>query len=74
MEKSFNMLVEETKNSVIDVITASKLPATVVQMLLREVLQGVETQTQLILQQEKAQYQKTLKEEGEKDDCESTGK
>lgn len=66
IQKSFNMLVEETKNNVINTLTESKLPATVVQMLLREIIQGVELQTQQILQQEKAQYQKMLQETTQK--------
>lgn len=63
MDKSFNIIVEETKNNVINALTESKLPATVSQMILREILQGVEIQTQQILKQEKEQYQKAIQEE-----------
>lgn len=74
MEKSPNIIIEETRNKIIDDVTESKLPAMVVQMILREVLQGVDMQTQQIIQQEKEQYQKSLQEEKEKNNKEKEGK
>lgn len=63
MEKSFNLIVEETKENIINALTKNKLPATVTLMLLREIMRGVELQTQQIVKKEKDLYQKSLQNE-----------
>lgn len=61
-EKSINIIINETKEKLMQVIVQSQLPASISEMIIREVAENVSLQAKQILQQEKAQYQKFLQE------------
>lgn len=66
VEKSFNMIVQETREKLMQVLVDSKIPATAAEMVLRETLQKVSLQTEQILQQERLQYEQLVQEENKK--------
>lgn len=60
MDKTFNMLVQETKQKIMNDISESKLPAVVTQMMINEIKQMVDIQAQQILVQETQIYNEEL--------------
>lgn len=60
MEKSFNLMVIETKQNLIKVLNESKLPITVLTMVAAELLQTLNNQTNQQLEKEKQDYEKEM--------------
>ncbi len=58
MDKPFNLQVVDTKQEILKAIEQSHLPATAIQMILKEISQAVDIQTQNIIQNEKIEYEK----------------
>ena len=62
MDKSINLIIDETKEKIMKDIVESKLPAGVMAMILNEITINVITQANAILLKEKAEYQKSLEQ------------
>lgn len=63
MDKPFNLQVVDTKQDMLKVIEQSHLPATAIQMILKEISQAVDIQTQQILEKEKIEYEKSQQDQ-----------
>lgn len=62
INKSINIVISETKEKLVQVISQSQLPAAIMEMIIREVAENVYLQSKQILEQEKVQYQKMLQD------------
>lgn len=62
MEKSFNLQVVESKEKILKAINETKLPAIVLQMILKEISSAVDMQVQNLIQQEKKEFYKENKD------------
>lgn len=62
IEKSTNIIIDETKKKIMQILIQAKLPALISEMIVKEILVGVSMQAQQCLQQDKSQYQKKLQE------------
>lgn len=59
-QKSFNMSVIEAKETIIRSMVNCKLPATVLQMILNEIKQRIDLETEQLLQKETEEYNKSI--------------
>lgn len=62
IEKSTNIIIDETKKKIMQALIQAQLPALISEMIVKEILVGVSMQAQQCLQQDKSQYQKKLQE------------
>lgn len=65
MEKPISLKIKEFKNTAVGLINTSGLPLFVVEPILKEVLVAVQTKVEQEYQQDKINYEQSLKEEGE---------
>ena len=66
MEKPISLKIKEFKNMAVGLINTSGLPLFIVEPILREVLVAVQTKVEQEYQQDKINYEQSLKEqEGE---------
>lgn len=63
MNKPIDLVVVDTKQALINVIAQSRLPHTVVCMILNELTETVRLQTQQSLANSRAQYEQAMAEE-----------
>lgn len=65
MEKPISLRIKEFKNVAVNLVNNSGLPLIVVEPILRDILGAVQTKLDQEYLQDKANYEKSLKEEGE---------
>jgi len=65
MEKTTNLRILEVKQGVMDMISNSNLPATVITMIINEVNIEVQRQTQQIVEKEQKEFDESQVEEVE---------
>lgn len=73
IKKSVNIVVSETKEKLMQVLVQAKLPTSIAEMIVRELLQNVSLQAQQNLQKERVEYQKLLQEASKKINEEKAG-
>lgn len=66
MDKPINMYIVETKENIWNEIKKSNLPITIIQMIINEIANAVNIQTNNIVKSEREEYLK-LKEEDKND-------
>lgn len=65
MEKPISLKIKEFKNTAVGLINTSGLPLIVVEPILKDILSAVQTKLDQEYLQDKANYEQSLKEEGE---------
>lgn len=70
MDKPINLLIYDIKQEIINTINNSKLPISIIQLIMQELMSNVNNQTQQSLVYEKQQYENSLKEENKNIDNE----
>lgn len=66
MKKPFNLLVLETKQNIMDTINRAEVPATVIQLILKDILTEVNGQLEQILKTEQKNFEESLNLKEEK--------
>lgn len=66
MNKPANLIVEETKESIVKIVNESGLPPFLLEPILKEIYNQVNILKQQELEQSKKQYENSLKNEKEK--------
>ena len=62
VERSINLRIEDAKESIFKEMVNAKLPATILQLIIVELKQRIDSETTQILKQEKEEYQKSVTE------------
>lgn len=57
MKKTTNLIILEVKENISNIISESKLPATIVAMIMHELTLNVDNQTNQIISKEKKEYE-----------------
>jgi hypothetical protein len=70
VDKPINLLIYDIKQEIINTINNSKLPISIIQLIMQELMSNVNNQTQQSLVYEKQQYENSLKEENKNIDNE----
>lgn len=60
--KTLNIVIEETKSKLFDVINNSGLPAAILELIAKDIYMQVRDASKQVYQMEKAKYEESLKE------------